>query len=228
MKKVIYQIDFHDRNLRWATYYEAMKKYTIPSAKRYAAKIGADYVSINEPVDEINHIKSIYAQSVAMKLFLFREFLKTDYDRLLFLDCDILVKGESPDIFEYDQHKHHDFLARQVRRGSGWKTKAREILGSEAIRFYNSGVFISGRTSAKKLSTFDFGGFSLGLPVETCNQCMFGHVIWSTGVRPYSLQKIWNCNWQKGYAYDDFIHFIHYAGAGKKKLVEDSDARENE
>ena len=114
MKKVIYQIDFHDRNPRWATYYEAMKKYTIPSAKRYAAKIGADYISINEPVDEINHIKNIYAQSVAMKLFLFREFLKTDYDRLLFLDCDILVKGESPDIFEYDQHKHHDFIAKPI------------------------------------------------------------------------------------------------------------------
>jgi hypothetical protein len=198
-----------------------MKKYTIPSAKRYATKIGADYVSINKPVDEISHIKNIYAQSIAMKLFLFREFLKTDYDRLLFLDCDILIKDESPDIFEYDQHKHHDFLARREGPWTNWKSTAREMLGSEAIQFYNSGVFISGRTTAEKLNAFDFGDFLLGSPIQTCNQCMFGHVIWSTGVLPYPLHRIWNCNWQDEDVYGDFIHFIHYAGNGKKKLVED-------
>ena len=101
MKKVVYQVEFHQKGRGfdllphlddpYQTAIDAMNVYSMPTIKDYASRIGADYVLIKEPIPEIEYIDCIWRQSVLYKVFLFRKFLESDYDKFVFIDTDVVI-----------------------------------------------------------------------------------------------------------------------------------------
>lgn len=81
-------------------FYQRMAAVTHPFLKKYAKKIGADFQCIENP-----H-KSLPAHFQKMAI---RE-LFDDYDRILFMDTDILVRPDCPDLFELVDESHLGIL----------------------------------------------------------------------------------------------------------------------
>src|SRR3989344_7906914 len=70
-------------------FYTKLSKVTHPTIKNYAQKIGADFIVKTETSFPLPH----YAKFEIAKL------LET-YDRVLYLDTDILVSPDTPNIFD--------------------------------------------------------------------------------------------------------------------------------
>lgn len=86
MKKAIVTICFGDNFRRIA-------KYTHNSIKRYAKKVGADFLILNE---ENQYIKDkSFPQWEKFALF----YLLNRYDRILYLDTDLIIRDDCPDLF---------------------------------------------------------------------------------------------------------------------------------
>lgn len=63
---------------------------TVPSQQAYAQRLGADYLVIRKPV--IDSVAPFY------EIFQLHDFFDT-YDRILYLDLDVLVRNDCPDLF---------------------------------------------------------------------------------------------------------------------------------
>lgn len=73
--------------------YEAIAKITHPSIKEYAKRIGADFHVINER--KLRHNTPVGYEKLQL-----RDYLK-DYHRILYIDTDIIVRPDTPDLFKY-------------------------------------------------------------------------------------------------------------------------------
>lgn len=132
--------------------YQEIKDIIYPLFEHYAAKCGADFASI----EDIKHSEC----PVLDKLRLTDYF--SDYDRLLFLDADILVRKDTPNLFDlvpvgkmacYDEgstlmyppdlqlRMHHvNLLVEQWGLAPvQWPTT---IHPGEVLPYYNSGVIL--------------------------------------------------------------------------------------
>lgn len=67
---------------------EEMYQLTFPSIKKYADKIGAKVIRLNKNKGLHYHYKILQLYKLLKK-----------YDRILVLDCDILIKENCPDLF---------------------------------------------------------------------------------------------------------------------------------
>jgi lipopolysaccharide biosynthesis glycosyltransferase len=75
--------------------YERVARVTKPKMKRYAEKIGADFISINN-FTLSDHFDEYSAYWAKLQLF---EYLN-HYDRIVYFDLDALVLSHCPNIFE--------------------------------------------------------------------------------------------------------------------------------
>jgi len=73
--------------------YEAISKLTHPSLKEYAKKIGADFHVINER--KLRHNVPVGYEKLQL-----RDYLK-DYHRILYIDTDIIVRPDTPNLFKF-------------------------------------------------------------------------------------------------------------------------------
>jgi len=71
--------------------YTEMSKLTHPSIRAYADKIGAEFMVITE--------KKISATSIHWEKFQIFDLLN-EYERILFIDTDIIIRGDTPNLFE--------------------------------------------------------------------------------------------------------------------------------
>ena len=85
MLKLIYTLLDHDGNYKPA-------KIAIPKIKEYAKKVGADF-------DIVYGDRNVSKGDLMYFKFKMYDYLDI-YDRVLFVDADILIKNISPDIFE--------------------------------------------------------------------------------------------------------------------------------
>ena len=75
--------------------FDELSKISISLAKKYCNKIGAEHVLITEPF--INFIHPTYE-----RFRLFEDPYWTDnYDNILYLDSDVFIFDDAPNIFEY-------------------------------------------------------------------------------------------------------------------------------
>lgn len=80
-----------------ASYFER----TNPLMEKYAARIGADFLKITELTDKFAHIEQAYKLS---KFLIYDYFDK--YDRILYLDGDIVIHPDCPNLFELVPESH--------------------------------------------------------------------------------------------------------------------------
>ena len=119
--------------------------YTHEPMKKYADRIGADFIVIDQP--KVNYSKTKNVNPILFEKYQIYDILE-EYDRVLYLDTDILVTPDAPNIFEivpYDRIAgvYEDFgmdaddrreRIKNVQANLGdlnWKTG-----------FMNSGVFV--------------------------------------------------------------------------------------
>ena len=81
MKKAIVTVCIGNR-------YEEIAKITHPTIKQYAEKIGAEFIVINQP-SRYPHWEKFELYNLLIK-----------YNRIIYLDTDIIVRDDCPDLFE--------------------------------------------------------------------------------------------------------------------------------
>ncbi len=127
-------------------YYRKMGEITHPLMRTYARRISAEFKVITE--------KKVSQTTVHWEKFQIKELLDT-YDRILFLDTDIIVRGDCPDLFElvpeeslgaFDESTYYtDARARM-------KTTADSYASDLSLwdgRYFNTGVMVISRIHKK-------------------------------------------------------------------------------
>jgi lipopolysaccharide biosynthesis glycosyltransferase len=117
-------------------YYQRMAEITHPFLRGYAEKIGADFQCISE------HRSGLPAHFQKMSIHGFLEH----YDRILFMDTDILVKHDAPDLFSVVDERHLGLLDQsQHFPSSPFQFRAAVSQWGYDLspeRYYNTGVMV--------------------------------------------------------------------------------------
>jgi hypothetical protein len=122
-------------------YYNEVAKLTTPSIQAYAKKIGADYLNINE-------FNPHYITQKWNKFHIHE--LLNKYKRILYLDIDILVREDTPNLFDIvPENKLGMFNEGRYVPRYEYLEQASEYYG-EPLKpwngpFYNSGVMVISR-----------------------------------------------------------------------------------
>lgn len=185
--------------------FKEMAELTIPTMKAYADKINADFVIIDSvKIDEV-HIH-------------FEKFQIYDmfdiYDRILFLDMDLIVSPSCPNLFdivpeeEFGAFVESDYQGRdnqiiplQEKCGDiGWKET-----------YFNSGVFL---VSKKHKEMFNYNT-ELSRVKGTGEQGQLNYTLQKLGIPLFKLDLKFNhmdvCR-KNDERFNSYI--IHYAGGG--------------
>jgi lipopolysaccharide biosynthesis glycosyltransferase len=132
--------------------------FSFESVKRYSEKINVDHVIVNEK--RINWIHPTFER---FDLFFNNNWWK-EYENILYLDTDLIVWNDAPDIFEMYRQPNkfkicYDRIAR--RRSKQWheKNASSSILEefdgyTLAKNRFNAGVFMLDKTSAKAMAEY--------------------------------------------------------------------------
>lgn len=182
-------------------YHKRMAEITHPLMKAYAQKIGAEFIVIDKAEGMPHYAK-----------FQINKLLK-NYDRLIYIDTDILIRNDSPDIFQlvpedsiglFDEGRYLDrtsfygFMQQNSYDPNYWDKK-----------YYNTGVMVVSKCHANIFLKPD---------VEQNHFFEQSYInLLLTMMKPkiYGLQYKWN----RMYALDKITgeerhdsYFMHYAG----------------
>ncbi len=204
MKKCIYVVAIGD-------YYQRILKLTYPFIKNYADKIGVDLI-IHDKFD-----KSFITQ----KWQKFRIYnLLNKYDRILYLDCDVIIRDDCPDIFEIvPSDKLGMFNEGKYAPRLEYIRDASKAYGIELTKwnkkFYNSGVMVISRMHKQLFrlpvhtDTIETDQPYINLKISTDKVDMFD--------LSYKFNRMDILDKEIGISrYDSYI--IHYAGAPRDQI----------
>lgn len=217
MKKAIFTLAIGDNPM-----YQA----AILSFQHYAQKVGADLVvseTLNYPI-KISEPKYGANPAWAEKLRI-GELLK-EYDRVLYLDADILVSPDAEDIFKKYQDLDTIFMLNEgaVCDRTQERTLIEDLCGrvawpseKEASIYYNVGVILA----SKLCRLFEYADLdelqSVCNEIRFYEQTLFNYQIFKHQLKHEALPSRFNrmdMFGKEGYLDADFIH---YAGRGYAK-----------
>lgn len=198
-------------------FYEKMGSITHPLMKKYANNVGADFVCISQPdVADITALPPKYEKFQIYDLF-------DRYDRILFIDTDIIVNPDAPDIFDYCPAECFGAVSEESYSGSTLEKKVtQEILGSVdwIYPYINSGVMVIPKTCREifnyrrpELKRWAIGDFRKKYPTVLNDQPYISHYI---NLKKYSFYEL-GVKFNHTRAYPDShkrfqSFFIHYSG----------------
>lgn len=145
----------------------------LPSKREYARRIGADFVNIT---------KAKLGGSVAMEKY---QIGGMDYDRVLYLDADIVIDPGAPSLF--DVVPEGSFGAYDEGRPAlyAW---LKEGWPDDPCDFYvNNGLFVCGR---EHKWLFDYS--TLNRKLNTYEQTCMSRRLWESKTRMHWLGQEWN------------------------------------
>jgi len=193
--------------------------YTLPKMQSYADKVGAGFLVIHDQLD--------YKYPVLLKFEAAR--LLEKYDRVLFLDADIVIRDNAPNIFKvvpddylgvYLESEHIDERITQCE--FFWDKLKLEHEGCPEV--FNAGVMLFSqchkniiKLPPSSIDIKDFGRFS--------EQVWLNYIFRDTDV----------CDITHEYNHMDLskesdanVFFRHYASADRKKLIQIIKGKSNE
>tara|TARA_R110001583_G_scaffold41583_2_gene132154 strand:- start:2396 stop:3115 length:720 start_codon:yes stop_codon:yes gene_type:complete len=212
-------------------------EYCLPTIEHYAKKTGSDLIVMDNTslLDE-------YPNNHFLLYECYKHFVNSDYDRMLFMDVDILINPEAPNVFEVFPE------GMWLRQGWDWEKVANyaksafgEDVSSYAKRYYSCGFAVVGKPEAKKLVEL-FGTKPWVIGPWGGNQGQFNYFLSQTDIKVNVLPYKWHFtrNWAThhdawkfggdskaalrlcGCESLDEVFVIHYAGGEKvKQLTED-------
>ncbi|MEX2684035.1 MAG: hypothetical protein Q6373_020865 [Candidatus Sigynarchaeota archaeon] len=195
---------------------DAFGRYSHVPMKAYADKVGADFIKLDKR--RVNFFAAKKFNPILFEKYQVYDVLGT-YDRVLFLDTDILVTPHAPDIFNYVPFDKiggvfEDFGTELEHRRS-LIVKVQEVLGDVnwVEGFLNSGVFVVSKLHREVFHLYQKYGFYDGCYEQT-NTNWYMH---KAGFPPVNID--WRFNFMGimriyyGPVHRDAF-FIHYAGTG--------------
>lgn len=195
---------------------DAFGRYSHPPMRAYASKVGADFIKLDQR--RVNFTGAINFNPILFEKYQVYDVLDT-YDRVLFLDTDILVTPHAPDIFDDVPADRtggvfEDFGTEQEHR-RGLIVKVQEVLGDVGWKegFMNSGAFVVSKRHRDVFRSYQQHGFYDGCYEQT-NTNWYMH---KAGFPPVNVD--WRFNFMGLMrVYHGPVHreayFIHYAGTG--------------
>lgn len=214
---------------RWSKHgslYKAVNDFVVPSQRRYAERCGVDYVELKDEPEEYEG--NPYHSACLRNVTMFKDFAESQYERILFLDCDILISENASNIFEdllyfsaggIDAKKAKEHQEKvlesslNVRVPSGYffctgvAMYPREVF--EAYAKYIDDELISAQ--ANTLGFFDMHG------------C--GYLNYKINKVPDLISRHWHC--MPPMAKED-TNFVHYGGGHKIDLIKISNSPNEE
>lgn len=122
-------------------YHQKISKYTLPYIKKYAEKIGADFLNITE-------FKKEYITQKWNKFYIHE--LLNKYKRILYLDVDLIIREDCPSLFDivpetklgmFNEGRYAPRLEYLQQASEYYKEELPKWNG----KFYNSGVMVISR-----------------------------------------------------------------------------------
>ena len=219
MKKAIFTLAIGDN---------PMYKAAVESFKAYGKKVGADVIvsdRLHYKVD-IKNPKFDASPAWCEKLYI-TDLLK-EYDRVLYLDADIIVTPEARDIFELYPDLDTVYMFNEgCHRDRGQQAEQiNDVLGAvhwpkenEQVVYYNSGMFLVSKETGL------FNNASVEEMQAICNEVKFydqtyiNYLIRRDGIKSVAVES--NFNRMQLLGYDDYKNadFIHYSGRGYRQKV---------
>lgn len=122
---------------------------TKPSIIRYASKISSEFICIDKPI-----YKEVFNNNIYFERYQIYNLLK-DYNRILYIDSDIIISDDCPNIFEIVSESHiggfiiskysdfHNFSNQTIKKYFGdfdyWTTEERD---KDIYQSFNAGVMV--------------------------------------------------------------------------------------
>lgn len=122
-------------------YYQKISKFTLPSIKKYAEKIGADFLNVIE-------FNENYITQKWNKFYIYE--LLNKYKRVLYLDIDLIIREDCPNLFDivpesklgmFDEGRYAPRLEYLQQASEYYKEELKKWNGA----FFNSGVMVISR-----------------------------------------------------------------------------------
>ncbi|KZN40239.1 glycosyltransferase [Pseudoalteromonas luteoviolacea] len=217
MKKAIFTLAIGDNPM-----YQA----AIHSFRHYAEKVGADLVVADSLTFKVHIDSPKFGANPAWAEKLRIGQLLNEYDRVLYLDADILVHPDTPDIFQ----KYDDLDAiYMLNEGATCSREVEKSLIENTLGkidwptfnnkpvYYNVGVILA----SKGCRLFEFA--TLSKLQQVCNevrfyeQTLFNYALFGNQLKHQSLSE--DFNRMDMFGKQDYCRagFIHYAGKGYAK-----------
>lgn len=219
------------------------EKITFERFEKYAKKCNAEFLKIDlsESLNKSNHPQKYSIE----KYFKIKDLEQKDFDRALIIDTDVLIREDSPDIFELSKDKicvfnegssFIDYLNPEGKKSEVEKRlaniyelikncKLEPILKNpvcgfkeNCFKYFNFGVQV---ISKKHLEIFNVNE-TIKEKLRTCSvygpeQAYFNYLIIKEKIDTYSLPSCFNEMISSfKYNYLDTSYFIHYAGFRKE------------
>tara|TARA_Y100000593_G_scaffold95087_1_gene199422 strand:- start:30568 stop:31284 length:717 start_codon:yes stop_codon:yes gene_type:complete len=238
MKRIIYQLDTYSsvkEKEDWHSeplWQQAMLKTSVPTVEKYANKIGVNYKLFQ--ILENNSGNYDWQFAIKKKLLLFKYFAESEFDEMLYLDLDILVRDYTPSIFEIDEFKNGGFVSKQcIEKWSKEHSKRlKKNMNVDANVFYNGGVTLYDKQSAIKIANLipeekEFYGNKYDWLDN--DETFLGYVLSLLDIRQSRIDHRWNYyhGTEKPFP-ENFPYFVHYSGPkGKEKLCKMIEPNDN-
>ena len=200
-------------------------KLCLPSQQAYAKAVGANYYVLDE-----KNVKPEYPTSHFNLLSAIEHFLQSDHERFLYMDADIIIHKNTPNIFE--ELPEGDFYLRYSNKYSvwyDWMKKNQSQLPMDGLEnkfnyYCNTGVILADKVHLQKIMNFLKPPYVVG---QWGGEQ--GHVNWAIAqseLTPLELSPRWNFTrtWVDGLKGKSLqtagvdkiedIYFMHYAVPG--------------
>lgn len=221
MKKLVCTITSH--------VYEPMRAIVYPMLKRYAHRVGADFAAIED---------LIHVEDPVLDKFRVADFLD-HYDRLIYFDSDMVVRGDCPNLFElvpehmlaayeesssFDQYKEGkqfnygpmgERVACMIDLCIAWKLKIPvELLGDlDKLKYFNMGTYVCSKQHQYLFRPQEGETFTHPVGVGMPEQC---YMNWGFMIHKVPIYHLPACFNQMPHNlplyYQDCSFVIHYAG----------------
>ena len=119
--------------------YQKIASHTHPLLEKYAYRIGAEFLCLDNP--------SVSDTSAHWNKFILHDILKF-YDRVIYFDTDLIIRGDTPDLFKIVPETHLGLFDE-----AGYTDRPESLIGDMASeyglempqwdgRYYNTGVMV--------------------------------------------------------------------------------------
>lgn len=197
----------------------------LPIHKMYCEKYNIDFIVQNK--------RKLNFHSIGYEKFEILDLFKY-YDRILYLDADVLITPNCPNVFEVHD-KYDTFYAFHESENYPGNDRDSEIYNALAdddcpfinwpteknskLRYFNVGLFMASKCHSDFLHKVFY--YTLKLKSNTfCEQTVLNYIISKYNVKYKSMDQSWNrCDMGRPDPNLERYHanFIHYAGAGYGK-----------
>tara|TARA_R110000744_G_scaffold222764_3_gene341602 strand:+ start:4448 stop:5122 length:675 start_codon:yes stop_codon:yes gene_type:complete len=121
---------------------------TLPIVIKYASMVKADVLVADDDFKSSHTLSPHYD-----KFDIWKQFVESDYDKMLFMDLDIRILSHTPNIFEQDVKiglvpDHKSYL--KINSFNNWMVDNNHSDGN-SLHYFNGGVMLADKDSMKKM-----------------------------------------------------------------------------